>query len=254
MEQATQTTAPAPTAQEPRPPTFDDAHAVVPLVVNPLEQQPFAVETEEDWPSGYRVHLKFRETRGAGLLEFAALVDVPVTRADTAFGTHLDAITRVRGIEVRGSALVRPWEADRLLGTPTPEPMRSALAAADQAAAQPVPLGTGTPADLPAIVSVLPHPGAEDEPACVRCGCTNNAACQGGCYWVPNLQMLDLCSACATADELAAMSFIPAELPDGEQAPAAADTPEPAPMPRLASPLMDRIAVTPAVPAEDGQA
>lgn len=259
MEQATQTTAPAPTAQEPRPPTFDDAHAVVPLVVTPLEQQPFAVETEEDWPSGYRVHLKFRETRGAGLLEFAALVDVPVTRADTAFGTHLDAITRVRGIEVRGSALVSPWEADRLLGTPTPEPMRSALAAADQAAAQPVPLGTSTLADLPAIVSVLPPnsplPGAEDEPACVRCGCTNNAACQGGCYWVPNLQMLDLCSACATAEELAALTYTAAEPDSGEQAPAPADTPAQAPAPqRLGTPFMHRIAETPVLPAEDGQA
>ncbi|WP_405925476.1 hypothetical protein [Streptomyces sp. NBC_00035] len=256
MEQATQTTAPAPTAQEPQPPTFEDAHAVIPLVVLPLEQKPFAVETGEDWPSGWRVHLKFRETRGAGLLEFAALVDVPVTRADTAFGTHLDAITRIRGIEVRASALVSPWEADRLLGTRTPEPTPT-VQAEDQAAAHPVPLSTSTLAELPAIMSVLtPNttPGAEDEGRCVRCGCTDNAACEGGCYWVSNLQLVDLCSACATAEELATMSIIPAEVPDGEQLPAAADTPEPAPIPRLASPLMHRIAVTPALPAEDGQA
>ncbi|WP_405924910.1 hypothetical protein [Streptomyces sp. NBC_00035] len=252
-----QPTAPAPTAQEPTPSTFEDAQAVVPLVVLPLEQRPFAVETGEDWPSGYNVHLKFRETRGAGLLEFAALVDAPVTRADTPFGAHLDAITRVRGIEVRASALVSPREADRLLGPPTPAPAPTGQAA-DQTAAQPVPLSTA--AELPGIVSVLPPtgppppPGAEDEGRCVRCGCTENAACEGGCYWVPNRQLVDLCSACATLDELALVTYSLVETPAGEQAPAAADTPDPAPMPRLASPLMHRIAVTPAVPAEDGQA
>ncbi|MGW3410302.1 hypothetical protein [Streptomyces sp. NPDC000888] len=255
MEQATQTTAPTPTAQESS--TFEDAQAVIPLVVLPLQERPFAVETDEDWPAGYRVHLKFRETRAAGLLEFAALLDVPVTRADTAFGTHLDAITRVRGIEVRASALVSSWEADRLLGTPAPEPMPAAPGT-DQTAAQPEPLDTSTIADLPAIVSVLPPntplPGAEDEAHCVRCGCTDNAACLGGCYWVPNQQMVDLCSACATPEELAAITYTAAELPTSEQAPAPEDTPEPAPMPRLASPLMNRITVTPAPAAADGQA
>lgn len=130
------------------------------------------------------------------------------------------------------------------------------MQAADQAATQPVPLSAL--ADLPAIVTVLPPntplPGAEDEASCVLCGSTETTACQGRGYWVPNLQTVDLCSACAAAEELAASTYIPAELPDGEQASAAADTPEPAPKPRLASPLMHRIAVTPAVPAEDGQA
>lgn len=35
-----------------------------------------------------------------------------------------------------------------------------------------------------------------DEARCVRCGCTENSPCAGGCAWVPNLGMVDLCSAC----------------------------------------------------------
>ncbi|MFE7966939.1 hypothetical protein ACFU0X_28495 [Streptomyces cellulosae] len=63
-----------------------------------------------------------------------------------------------------------------------------------------------------------PVPGdtAEDLPAddqadadarCARCGCTEDAACEGGCAWVPNAQMIDLCSACATPAELQAVSW-----------------------------------------------
>ncbi|MEU9887920.1 hypothetical protein [Sphaerisporangium sp. NPDC051011] len=31
---------------------------------------------------------------------------------------------------------------------------------------------------------------------CRLCGCTEGAACEGGCVWVPNLFGVDLCSAC----------------------------------------------------------
>lgn len=48
-------------------------------------------------------------------------------------------------------------------------------------------------------------PAYEDDIArCVRCGCTEEQACQGGCTWVPNRQMIDLCSRCATPAELTA--------------------------------------------------
>lgn len=36
----------------------------------------------------------------------------------------------------------------------------------------------------------------DGEARCERCGCTENAPCPGGCWWVPNAGMLDLCSAC----------------------------------------------------------
>lgn len=207
MEQA----ALAPTeAPEPQQATFQHATAVICQIVPLLdrERQPFAVEIEEDWPSGWRVHLKFRETRAVGLLEFAALLDVPVTNATTAFGVHLDAIARIETVEVRASALVSPSEAARLeVASPAPTPQAPAHA---QATARPVPLGSSVLATQPAIVTMPPAPDVqvdgEDEARCVRCGCTENAACPGGCFWVPNLQMVDLCSACASPQERAAVA------------------------------------------------
>ncbi|MEU9386892.1 hypothetical protein AB0D38_40740, partial [Streptomyces sp. NPDC048279] len=47
----------------------------------------------------------------------------------------------------------------------------------------------------------------EDVARCVRCGCTEDAACPTGCSWVPNGSMVDLCSACATPEELAAVRW-----------------------------------------------
>lgn len=44
---------------------------------------------------------------------------------------------------------------------------------------------------------------------CARCGCTEDAACEGGCHWVANAQMIELCSACATSEELAAAQWQP---------------------------------------------
>ncbi|MEU9149159.1 hypothetical protein AB0D59_01060 [Streptomyces sp. NPDC048417] len=192
---------------------FDHALAVAGAVVAPLgtDQRPFALEIEEDFPKGYRAHLKFRETRGEGLLAFAALADVPVTRADTAFGVFLDAIARIEGIEVRGSAMVSPSQAARLEGqrAPLPEP---------PATVAPVALGASVLAMVPAVTPVpsLATDGlyTEDVARCVRCGCTEAAACEGGCHWVPNRQMVDLCSACTTAEELQAMTYT-AEVSDG---------------------------------------
>ncbi|WP_328439314.1 hypothetical protein OHA71_23545 [Streptomyces sp. NBC_00444] len=211
MNQATQT--PAPTQ---RTDSFQHAHTIAGAIASQLEHAPFAVEIEEDFPSGWRVHLKFRETRAAGLLAFAALVDVPVTRANSAFGVHLEAYARVEGIEVRGSALVSPDTAAQLDGQHTPgEPSPEAAAAA-----QPVPLGASVLAYVPAVSPAQPlnteHLDVEDIARCVRCGCTEDAACDGGCYWVPNRQLADLCSACATPAELQAMTYT-AEISDGGQ-------------------------------------
>lgn len=43
------------------------------------------------------------------------------------------------------------------------------------------------------------------EAVCSRCGCTDNSPCPGGCVWVPNTVMDDLCSACAAEPETAAL-------------------------------------------------
>ncbi|MFI1002027.1 hypothetical protein ACIP10_15535 [Streptomyces galbus] len=48
---------------------------------------------------------------------------------------------------------------------------------------------------------------ADDVARCARCGCTQEQACEGGCAWVPNSQMIELCSACATPEELAAAGW-----------------------------------------------
>lgn len=42
----------------------------------------------------------------------------------------------------------------------------------------------------------------DDGPSCRVCGCTDEAACFGGCSWVPDPEGGDLCSACADDDTL----------------------------------------------------
>lgn len=73
------------------------------------------------------------------------------------------------------------------------------LTAADQLAA----ITPGQP--------TAPAPTAvEDDVArCARCGCTEDRACPGSCYWVPNQAHIELCSACATPQELAYAAFRP---------------------------------------------
>jgi hypothetical protein len=42
-------------------------------------------------------------------------------------------------------------------------------------------------------VDILAAAAEEGPRTCQRCGCTDDRACQGGCYWVSS----DLCSQCA---------------------------------------------------------
>ncbi|MGI5155772.1 hypothetical protein [Microbispora sp. CA-102843] len=70
----------------------------------------------------------------------------------------------------------------------------------------------GTDLAEPLALMLIPDPRGEftdhpedgfneqDEPACRLCGCTEDAACVGGCHWVPDPLMLgELCSACLDA-------------------------------------------------------
>lgn len=59
---------------------------------------------------------------------------------------------------------------------------------------------------------------ADEVARCHRCGCTEEQACEGGCHWVPNLQLIDLCSRCATPEELAAAEWKPAAIEDEDGA------------------------------------
>ena len=215
MEQATQPTTPTASAEDrqdstPVPGTFAHAAAVAARVVTGLQQKPTAVEISEDFPSGYRVHLKYRGdgSRIAGLYEFAASFDIPITKAITEFGLHLDALTRFETLELHCSALTTEGVIEAL------EEARRPDTKPDAQAATAVPLGASALAVVPAVVSASGD--SDDVPRCVRCGCTEDAACEGGCYWVPNRQLVDLCSACATPEELQAMTYT-AEISDGAQ-------------------------------------
>lgn len=118
MQQATQPTMPtAPVeAREPDPQrlAFQHAHMVTGDIVNRLAVQPFAVETEQDFPSGWRSHLKFRSDNAAGLLDFARMVKAPVTTAVTQFGVHVECLARLDKVELRASALLSHEEASAL--------------------------------------------------------------------------------------------------------------------------------------------
>ncbi|WP_158761591.1 hypothetical protein [Streptomyces sp. NRRL S-146] len=48
----------------------------------------------------------------------------------------------------------------------------------------------------------VPYLLAQDEARCVRCGCTEDAACEGGCRWAPNRHMVDICSSCVKPEDL----------------------------------------------------
>lgn len=77
------------------------------------------------------------------------------------------------------------------------------LAAADQTAAT----DPAQQAPRPLHYAVT-YVDQDDDARCVRCGCTENTPCKGGCAWMPNQQMTDLCSACATPAELAAAQTV----------------------------------------------
>ncbi|MFF6985650.1 hypothetical protein [Streptomyces sp. NPDC010273] len=160
MDQATATT----TTTPPRTNTnsFAHAHAVAGFVVAELGNElPFAVELDEDFPAGWRAHLKFRQSRARGLLSFAALVDVPVTRAIVQYGIHLEVLVRIEDVEVRGSALVSPETEAELEGeatsaepAPDADPDAEAEDEAGLESVQPVPLGSSVLASVPAITLV----------------------------------------------------------------------------------------------------
>jgi hypothetical protein len=67
------------------------------------------------------------------------------------------------------------------------------------------------------LLTPTPTGEADEVARCARCGCTEDAACEGGCYWVANALMIDLCSSCATPEELQAMRFTPAAEAGTEQ-------------------------------------
>ncbi|WP_217545615.1 hypothetical protein [Streptomyces sp. GbtcB6] len=214
MDQVTETA----TATAPPRDSFAHAAAVAAEIVAPLSPPPFSVHIDQDFPQGWRIVATFRSHEAAGLHELAAHLDVPITEATVTDGIRLEVITRLKDIEICGGAVVTREQAALLAGDPARVDETTAPEAPAAADTQPVPLGASVLAAVPAVIPVQPLNTdglyTEDVARCVRCGCTEDAACGGGCYWVPNQQMVDLCSACATPAELQAMSYT-AEISDG---------------------------------------
>jgi hypothetical protein len=85
-----------------------------------------------------------------------------------------------------------PWCASSAMTAAAAE-----LAAADQAAT------VDPDAQIPYLpVARAVEDVAEDEARCHRCGCTENTPCAGGCHWVPNAGLVDLCSRCAHPEDV----------------------------------------------------
>jgi hypothetical protein len=97
-------------------------------------------------------------------------------------------------VEVAGLGDHPRWYCSSRCATSAMTRAGDELATADRAAAiDPDQQGHAVPAD--------------DVARCVRCGCTDAQACEGGCAWVPNYLVVKLCSACATPAELAAAGW-----------------------------------------------
>ncbi|MFJ3794990.1 hypothetical protein ACIPSJ_01740 [Streptomyces sp. NPDC090088] len=211
MEKATEPAAPTAPPRD----SFAHAAAVAAEIVTPLFPAPFSVHIDRDWPEGWRVDAKFYSHDARGLLDLAAALDTLLTHSTVSDGIRLEAIGRVKGIEVCGCAVVTAVQAAELTGEPAPA---AETAIPETIGQEPVPLGASVLAVVQAVAPTQPVStvglDAEDVARCVRCGCTEDHACEGGCVWVPNRQMVDLCSACATSEELQVMNYT-AEVSDG---------------------------------------
>lgn len=150
MEQVTHSTRPptAPEAHDSQGTAFQHAHQLTGQLVAKLAVLPFAVEVQEDFPSGWRVHLKFRHDSLTGLQDTARLTGAPVTSATTEFGMHVECLARIQDVEIRASIMLSGAEAEALEEAPPTE--------ADPAETVEDPTD---PAHVPdAVVSVRPAP------------------------------------------------------------------------------------------------
>ncbi|MCM8548958.1 hypothetical protein [Streptomyces sp. STCH 565 A] len=225
MEQATQptTTTPAETTDpDPGRATYARARALADALVGQARILPTSVDIHRYLTSDLfelRLHFGTGLEPARGVLALAAVVGADIIREDERADARsgavvwIEADTTVDGVRLLARALTNTEDADRLLPP-------DGIAPAEQAGTvgqttQPIPTVSTNPAAVvaPAITPVplsARNTAVEDEVArCVRCGCTDDAACDGGCYWVPNEQMVDLCSACATPQQRAAMVLTP---------------------------------------------
>ncbi|MEU1276507.1 hypothetical protein [Streptomyces sp. NPDC005799] len=221
MDQATEattTTASTPTTLEREHAAYQRAAQLLDRIVGKLTVLPRQAAVVGDL-DGFRLRLNFGTNDPKGVLEFATIADVEASRDHSAGGVWFEARATIEDIPVCAEVLLSA-EAAAVFGHQSPPPNPGPDATPAQAVVHPAPLGASVLTHVPAVTPVAPVNveglDVEDVARCVRCGCTEEAACEGGCYWVPNAQMVDLCSACATPEELQAMSYT-AEISDGGQ-------------------------------------
>ncbi|CAL9599655.1 hypothetical protein [Streptomyces sp. enrichment culture] len=228
MEQATQPTTTTPTEpveQDPDRAAYKRARALAERLIDQVQELPLTVQTTRSLAPVYDVHIYFGAglAAGRGVQQTAAVIDTEPTRDavrnsdDKITGYWIEARATVRGVPVYSYALTSPADAELLLPSADTAPGEEPAEAPGEVT-QPMPTVSADPATavVPQITPVLPLSAMktavvdqDDEARCVKCGCTEDTACKGGCYWVPNEQQVDLCSACATPQQLAAMVFAP---------------------------------------------
>lgn len=221
--QPTTTTPTESVEQEQGRAAYERARALADRLVDQVPVVPDTVAARRELGTdGYNALLHFGTglAAGHGVLKVAALVDANPVRDDVRPGTvWIEVHATVHGVPLIARALTNTVDADVLLPHATEAPAEETAEAPGEVT-QPMPTVSTDPATavVPAITPVFPRaamaaaatPVAQDDEArCVKCGCTEDTACKGGCYWVPNEQQVDLCSACATPQQLAAMVFAP---------------------------------------------
>ncbi|MFJ2007057.1 hypothetical protein [Streptomyces chartreusis] len=207
MTEITEPTNP-PTTPDAERAAYKNASELMDRIVDQLKTLPRSAAVVGDL-TGFRVRLNFGTNDPAGVLEFAVITDTELNRDSTVHGCWLEARATVEGIPVCAEALLSPEAAavfEQQSPPPNPSPDNNA-----QPSVQRAPLGASVLAQVPAVTPVSPlnteHLDVEDVARCVRCGCTDAQACEGGCHWVANRQMVDLCSACVTPEELRSITY-----------------------------------------------
>lgn len=115
MDQATEATTPtAPLAVD----SFEHAAAVAARIVSRVEPKPSSVRIDPTFPSGWTITLAFLSHEVRGLFRFAASVDVPVSRVSQGDEFHLEALTHVDEVEVRGFAFATTEQVAQLQDPP----------------------------------------------------------------------------------------------------------------------------------------
>ncbi|MFF5001760.1 hypothetical protein ACFY3G_02935 [Streptomyces phaeochromogenes] len=163
-DQSSATASPEMRAQQPQDrqaDALDHAAALAAWYFRQLTIRPYATELTEDFPIGATAHLKFRDGDTRGVMQFAEIAQAPITRAETAFGMHLDVYQRHASVLMRASTLILHGQNAQLdEQTPPPNPPTDAAPTAPaeedeavtvQPAPAVMPLGASITASVPAI-------------------------------------------------------------------------------------------------------